>query len=60
MINAATLPGDTARDIVGEIQRVLWHDGEQWDGDRVWSPETIEDVAGILERYGLRPPDRAR
>ena len=44
-------------DIVSQIQKILWYDGreERWDPDREWDSQTIEQVAGVLEDYGLCP-----
>ena len=44
-------------EIVSRVQRILWHDGDQWDGDRPWdsAADVLEGVASVLGEHDLRP-----
>lgn len=41
-----------AREAIGELREILWEGG---DPDHEWDVETIEHVADVLIRLGLRP-----
>jgi hypothetical protein len=51
------------REIVRQIQSILWFDysGQEqtfiWNPDKEWDCETIEYVSGVLEDAGLKPAD---
>ena len=51
------LSGEELREIVAAVQMALWLDAEtmDWDGERGWDSEDIENVARVLARHGLRP-----
>jgi hypothetical protein len=57
MAQVRDLDKATLREVVTTIQEILWFDGVagEWDRDKEWDSETIEDVAEILVRKGLRP-----
>lgn len=44
-------------EIVESIQQTLYYDfaRETWDPSKEWDSETIDDIAGVLEDYGLAP-----
>ncbi len=57
------LPPKIKDEIISEIQKALWQnvgavDG-YWDPDIVCDLSTIEDIAAVMEQYGLRPDDPA-
>jgi len=39
-------------DIVEKIRDILWPRGKE---DEPWSPDTIDQVASVLDEYHLRP-----
>jgi hypothetical protein len=53
---------DELERIVLDVQSVLWldlnDDRDTWDPDKEWDSETIEFVAEVLARHGLRPDDK--
>jgi len=58
-----TLTVEELRDIVGQVQRILYEDtdtaGQPFlNPDKQWGSETTEYLGGVLEDYGLRPDDR--
>jgi hypothetical protein len=53
-------PKDLSRDeleaIVETAQRAFWLNGlDDWDTDTQWSWERVEDIAGVMVYFGLRP-----
>jgi hypothetical protein len=49
--------------VVRHIQQILWLDidddgNDAWNADKEWSADTIEDVASVLIKAGLRPSGR--
>lgn len=43
------------REIVNHIQTILWREAGEWNQDKEWNPDTIEEVARTLDAHGLRP-----
>ena len=45
--------------LAADLQYCLWHDydekGEFWNPDKEWDADTLEDVATIMDLYGLAP-----
>jgi hypothetical protein len=55
-----TLTDAECRDIVSQIQVILWFDfaRDEWDGEKEWSMDTLEYVSGVLSDHGLRPAEK--
>jgi len=53
------LSTDQLRDIVDQIRDILWLDinpqGDFYNPDKEWSPDTLEYVSGTLSDLGLKP-----
>jgi hypothetical protein len=60
-MTADSLARSCARAIVQRIQDLLWleYDGSH-DPDKVWDTETIEQIAALMDEYGLRPTKQER
>jgi hypothetical protein len=43
------------QDLVWEVAARLWFKGEWWDSDKVWTPETTQDIANDLTEGGIGP-----
>ena len=46
--------------VVRSVQDYLWNDGlgygsVEWNADKEWDSDTVEDIAGTLASVGLRP-----
>lgn len=41
--------------VVRAIQNILWFDGDTLEPDKAWSPDTLDEIAGVLHRAGLAP-----
>ena len=46
---------ELAVDARGAFDWPSYHDAEAWNPDLAWDADTVHDIAGHLERYGLRP-----
>jgi hypothetical protein len=46
------LTAGQARDVVAGVREALWPEG---DSDHPWSPDTLDEVAELLARFGLGP-----
>jgi hypothetical protein len=47
--------------IISDIQTLLWlektPEGDFWNADKEWDSQTLDCVAGALEKHGLRPDE---
>lgn len=51
-LQAADLNREELEDIVEKIRDTLWPRGKE---DEPWSPDTIDQIASVLDEYHLRP-----
>lgn len=49
---------DKLKRLVKRIQHILWLDESgQWDEDKEWNADTLQDIAAIFEWEGLVPQE---